>query len=115
MRLNPHYPSSYLYQRGLAQFAADRADETVASLERAIAMNPDDYWSQRLLLAAYGQVGRDADAQRLYAALKSKDQRGQTAFHDPLTITAVTYWYPFTKPRDAQRFSAGLAKAGVPE
>jgi len=115
MRLNPHYPSSYLYQRGLAQFAANRAGETVVSLEQAIAMSPDDHWSQRLLLAAYGQVGRDADARRLYAAMKSKDQRGVWAYMDPLTIKAVTYWYPFTKPGDAQRFSAGLAKAGVPE
>ena len=78
-------------------------------------MNPDDYWSQRLLLAAYGQVGRDADARRLFAAMKGKDRRGAWAFLDPLTIKAVTYWYPFTKPGDAQRFSAGLAKAGVPE
>jgi TolB-like protein/class 3 adenylate cyclase/Tfp pilus assembly protein PilF len=116
MRLNPHYPSSYLYQRGLAQFAAGRGDETVASLERAIAMNADDYWSQRLLLAAYGQVGRDADARRLYASMKSrKDARGQWAYMDPLTIKAVTYWYPFTRSSDVQRFSAGLAKAGVPE
>jgi TolB-like protein/class 3 adenylate cyclase len=115
MRLNPHYPSSYLYQRGLAQFAANRADEAAVSLQQAIAMNPDDYWSQRLLLAVYGQVGRDADARRLYAAMQSKDRRGQWAFMDPLTIKAVTYWYPFTKPGDAQRFSASLAKAGVPE
>jgi hypothetical protein len=28
----------------------------VVSLERAIAMNSDDYWSQRLLLAAYAAV-----------------------------------------------------------
>jgi adenylate cyclase len=115
MRLNPHYPSSYLYQRGLAQFAGDRADETVVTLEQALAMNPEDYWSQRLLLAAYGRVGRDADARRLFAAMKGKDRRGEWAFLDPLTIKAVTYWYPFTKPADVQRFSAGLAKAGVPE
>jgi hypothetical protein len=87
----------------------------VASLEQAIAMNSEDYWSQRLLLAAYGQAGRDADARRLYGALKNKDRRGQWAYMDPLTIKAVTYWYPFVRPGDAQRFSAGLAKAGVPE
>jgi adenylate cyclase len=115
MRLNPHYPSSYLYQRGLAQFAANRVGDAVVSLEQAIAMNPDDYWTQRLLLAAYGLLGRNDDAHRLSAAIQSKDRRGQNSFIDPLTIKAVTYWYPFTKPGDAERFASGLAKAGVPE
>jgi adenylate cyclase len=115
MRLNPHFPSSYIYQRGLAQFAANRVGDAAASLGQAIAMNPDDYWSQRLLLATYGLLGRDDDARRLLAAMKSKDRRGQMAFVDPLTIKAITYWYPFTRPEDAKRFTEGLAKAGVPE
>jgi tetratricopeptide (TPR) repeat protein len=115
MRLNPHHPSSYLYQRGLAQFAAGRIGDSVTSLERAIAMNPDDHWSQRLLLSAYGLAGREADARGLYASMKSRDRRGQTAFIDPLTIKAMTYWYPFTQPADVERFATGLVKAGVPE
>jgi adenylate cyclase len=115
MRLNPHYPSSYLYQRGLAQFAANRVDEAAKSLEQAIAMNADDYWSQRLLLATYGVLGRGDDAHRLLATMRSKDRRGQSSFIDPLTIRAMTYWYPFTLAGDAQRFADGLAKAGVPD
>jgi adenylate cyclase len=115
MRLNPHYPSSYLYQLGLAQFAGNRADDAAATLQRALSMNPDDYWSQRLLLATYGVLGRRDDASRLLGAMKSKDRRGATAFIDPLTISAMTYWYPFTRTADAKRFSDGLAKAGVPQ
>ena len=115
MRLNPHFPSSYMYQRGLAQFGANRVNEASVSLERAIAMNPDDYWSQRLLLSTYGLLGRRDDALRLAAAMKSKDRRGQNAFRDPLAIRAIAYWYPFTNADDAKRFAEGLAKAGVPE
>ena len=115
MRLNPHYPSSYAYQRGLALFGLNRLDEAAASLERAVELNRDDYWSQRLLLAIYGLTGRRDDAQRLVEAMKSKDRRGRFAGHDPLTIRAVTYWYPFAKPDEARRFAAGLAKAGIPE
>jgi pentatricopeptide repeat protein len=115
MRLDPHYPSSYAYQRGLAQFAANRIGDAVVSLERAITMNPDDYWSQRLLLSAYGLLRRVDDAHRLFETMKRKDRRGQPAFMDPLTIKAMTYWYPFAKPEDAKRFADGLAKAGVPE
>ena len=115
MRLNPRYPSSYLYQRGLAQFGANRLDEAATSLERAVAMNPEDYWSQRLLLATYGSLGRREDATKLSATLRKKDQRGQNAYRDPLTIRALAYWYPFSNADDAKRFAEGLAKAGVPE
>ncbi len=115
MRLNPHYPSSYLYQRGLAQFGANRLDEAVVSLERAIVMNPDDYWSQRLLLATYGLLGRREDSSKLAATMKRKDRRGENAFRDPLTVRGITFWYPFANSDDAKRFADGLAKAGVPE
>ena len=114
MRLNPHYPSSYLYQRGLAQFTAGRVADAAVSLESALAMKADDYWSQRLLLASYGLLGRGDAARRLLETMSRNDQRGQTAFHDPLTVRAMTYWYPFTRPEDARRFAEGLAKAAVP-
>ena len=74
MRLNPHYPSSYAYQRGLALFGLNRLDEAAASLERAIEINPDDYWSQRLLLAVYGLSGRRDDALRLAETIRSNDR-----------------------------------------
>jgi adenylate cyclase len=115
MRLNPHYPSSYLYQRGLAQFGLNRLDEAAASLEAAVAQNREDYWSQRLLLAIYGLQGRRADAERLVEAMKGKDRRGRYASYDPLSIRAITFWYPFAKPNDGKRFASGLAKAGVPD
>jgi adenylate cyclase len=115
MRLNPRYPSSYLYQRGLAQFGANRLDEAATSLERAISMNPEDYWSRRLLLATFGLLGRREDATKLAATLKNKDKRGENAYRDPLTIRALAYWYPFANADDAKRFAEGLAKAGVPE
>jgi tetratricopeptide (TPR) repeat protein len=113
MRLNPHYPSSYAYQRGLALFGLNRLDEAAASLERAMEINRNDYWSQRLLLSIYGLRGRRDDAQKLIGAMTGKEQRGQYAAYDPLTIRAVTYWYPFSRPDDAKRFATGLAKAGV--
>jgi hypothetical protein len=90
-------------------------EDAAASLERAVALNRDDYWSQRLLLSIYGLIGRRADAERLAEAMKSKDRRGRFASYDPLTIRAVAYWYPFANADDAKRFATGLAKAGVPE
>lgn len=115
MRLNPHYPSSYIYQRGLAQFGANQLSEAAASLEKATAMNSADYWSQRLLLATYGLLGRRKDAAKLIEVMKKGDQRGWTALFDPLTISAISYWYPFSGADQTRRFAEGLRRAGVPE
>jgi TolB-like protein/class 3 adenylate cyclase len=115
MRLNPHFPASYAYQRGLALFGLNRLDEAAASLQRAIELNPDDYWSQRLLIAVYGLQGKSGEGERIAESIRTNDRRGRFAGHDPLTVRGVTYWYPFAKPEEAKRFATGLAKAGIPE
>jgi len=115
MRLNPHYPPYYLYQLGLAQFGMKRLDEAATSLERALALNRDDYWSQRLLLATYGLLGRRADAAKLLETIKANEKRGWLASFDPLTVRAATYWFPFAERADLERFAEGLRKGGVPE
>jgi TolB-like protein/class 3 adenylate cyclase len=116
MRLNPHYPSHYLHQKALAQFGMKRLEAAAATLERALTLNPDDYWSQRLLLATYGLLGRnDRAGMLLQQAMKASEPRGSSAFHDPLTIKAVAYWHPFAKPGDAENFADGLRRAGVPD
>ena len=115
IRLNPHYPPHYLYQLGLARFGMKRLDEAATSMERALALNRDDYWSQRLLLATYGLLGRRADAAKLLETIKGNEKRGWIASFDPLTIRAATYWYPFAESADVERFAEGLRKAGLPE
>jgi tetratricopeptide (TPR) repeat protein len=115
MRLNPHYPPRYLYLQGLAQFGMQRFDATTQSLERAIALDHDDYWSQRLLLATYGLLGRKQGAAKLIDSMQGKDKRGRWAYQDPITIKAIAYWYPFEMRSDSERFAEGLRKAGVPE
>ncbi len=115
IRLNPHYPPYYLYQLGLAQFAMNRLDVAAQSLERALTLNRDDYWSQRLLLTTYGLLGRRADAGKLLETIKRNEKRGWIASMDPLTIRASTYWYPFAERTDVDRFAEGLRKAGVAE
>ena len=115
MRLNPHYPQRYLYQLGLAQFGMKRLEDAAVSLQRALTRNHDDYWSQRLLLAVYGLLGQRTDASRLLDTIREQDKRGRISFYDPLTVRAITYWYPFANQQDAERFAEGLRNAGVPE
>jgi TolB-like protein/class 3 adenylate cyclase/Flp pilus assembly protein TadD len=109
MRLNPHYPPSYLYALGLAHFGMDRFEEAALSLEKATALNPDDRWSRILLVATYGQLGRGGQAAQALEKLQSQ------YFLDLDTIRSVTFWHPFKKPTDAARFADGLRKAGMPD
>ena len=116
IRLNPHSPSYYLYQLGLAQFGLNRLDDAAVSLEKALALNPEEYWSQRLLLSTYGLLGRREKAAKLLDEMnKAGVRRGSLAYLDPITIRAITYWYPFAARADAERFADGLRKAGVPD
>jgi TolB-like protein/Tfp pilus assembly protein PilF len=115
MRLNPHYPSFYLYELGLAQFCMELFDEAAVALERATALNPDDRWSFRLLLATYGVLGRNEDAARVIETIEHGVKRGLQDYWDPLSIRAIQFWYPFRESTDTKRLVEGLRKAGVPE
>jgi len=110
MRLNPHYPPSYLYELGITEFSMERFEKAVESLERASALNPDDRWSLRLLLATYGLLGRKEEAAGLLETA-GMSWRGI----DPLTVRGVAFWYPFKEPADAERLAEGLRRAGVPD
>jgi TolB-like protein/class 3 adenylate cyclase len=115
MRLNPHYPSFYLYELGLAQFGMQQFDKAAVSLERATALNPDDRWSFRLLLATYGLLGRNEDAATVFETIEHGVKRGRHDYWDPLSIRVIKFWYPFREPMDTKRLVEGLRKAGVPD
>lgn len=110
MRLNPFSPPSYFYELGLAQFGLGQFEKAAASLERAVALNPDDRWSYRVLLAAYGHLGRIADAERIFS-LAEKNRQGL----DPLSIRGTAFWYSFKEPADWERMATGLRLANVPD
>jgi TolB-like protein/class 3 adenylate cyclase len=110
MRLNPFSPPSYFYELGLAQFGLGQFSDAAASLERAVALNPDDRWSFRVLLAAYGHLGRTADAQRIFS-LAENNRQGL----DPLSIRGTAFWYPFKEPAGWDRMATGLRLANVPD
>jgi len=46
IELNPHYPSTYAYHRGLALFGIQQLDGAAKALERAVELNRKDYWSR---------------------------------------------------------------------
>lgn len=110
MKLNPVTPSSYFYALGLAQFGLEHYEAAAAALEQAIALNPQDTLSYRILLATYGHLNRAADAERIYPAAE-RNRLGQ----DTLSIRGVAFSFPFKEEKDSARLSGGLRKANVPE
>lgn len=107
MRLNPYYPPYYLYELGLARFGLESYDQAASTLEKALALNPEDAWSMRILLATYGQLGRAEDASRI------RDDFSRMNFLELLSVKSGLYWHHFEQPEDAERFAEGLRKAGV--
>ena len=110
IRLNLHYPTSYLYELGLVRFGMEEFDEAALALERAVTLNPDDRWASRLLIATLGHLGLAGEA----AAAIDKAEANWRGF-DPLSVRGVAFWYPFQEPADAERLADGLRKAGVPD
>jgi tetratricopeptide (TPR) repeat protein len=115
LRRNPHYPAYYLYQLGLARFVADEVEAATGALSRAVALNPRDYWASRVLVAAYGNLGRLDDAARTIEAMDRSDVRDFLRTWDPFTVRSSAYWLPFRRPADAERLARGLRAAGVPD
>ena len=110
IRLNPHFPASYLYEIGMARFGIEEYDEAAIALEKAAAINPQDRWSSRLLIATLGHLGR-----RQEATLKIEKAENNWRGFDPLSVRSITFWYPFKNMSDTRRLSEGLRKAGIPE
>lgn len=109
MRLNPHYPPYYLYELGLGKFALGLLDQAVVELEKAIALNPEDVWAKRILLATYGKLGRDDESARIRESLSRSE------FVGLLTTKSASFWHPFQDSEHKRRFVEGLRQADVPD
>ncbi len=62
MRLNPMYPTVYLWELGHAYFLTGRYEEAIETLKRVLDRN-SDFWPAHVLLAAsYSEIGREEEA-----------------------------------------------------
>ncbi len=110
MRLDPHYPPSYLLYLGFAQFGMERFEEAAASLEQATKRNPDDEWGFLLLAATYGQLGREHEAKSAMETFNGL--RAKAGSSHPYTLQYVDLW-GFKEQTDRERLREGLRLAGV--
>jgi len=68
LRLDPHYPPSYLTILGAAQFGLEQYEEAAVTFERAVKRNPEDELPRIYLAASYGHLGRIDDGEAVIDA-----------------------------------------------
>jgi TolB-like protein/Tfp pilus assembly protein PilF len=107
MRLDPHYPTMYLFWMGHALHSLERYDEAAAAYRRVISRSPDFYYARLYLAAVYAQQGRIAEARAEAAeALRMNTGRWPQRFARHL---------PLKDPAVLARLVDGMRKAGLLE
>lgn len=103
MRRNPHYPGWYASALALIQYLQRDFEGTIETLTRV--GNPA-IWDHRYLAAAYGQLGREAEAtKQRVIALEANPEFSIGEFEATLK---------FRNKQDKDLFLEGLLKAGFP-
>ncbi len=110
MRLDPHSPSRYLANLGVAYFCMGELEEAVGLFEKATRLNPESApsWA-RWLASFYGLLGRDQEAR---AALEANKK---VWGNRPFSLRIFMYYRPFKDRAVADRYAQGLLKAGISE
>ncbi len=109
MRLDPQ--SDYLQRLGEAQFHLERYDEAAATLLRAAKRNPGVAYNFLYLAAAYGQLGREQEAE---SAIETFNKMRANAGEHLMSLADIGGWR-FKDSADQERLREGLRKAGLPE
>ncbi len=120
LRVDPKRTTWRYLMGGLAEFSMGRYADAAEILEK---LEPErgvtsfwDFWGNydglRVLVSAYGHLGRNTDADAIKEKLKpliaDADDGGFTGIH-------VMSEFPFRNFADTERLLEGLRKAGVPE
>jgi adenylate cyclase len=107
MRLDPTFHQQGVHFLGTAYFVAGDYERAAALLKDRIAINPTTDLSRAFLASALGHLGKLDEARDVWHELKRMNPRYSHVEH----IGRL----PFRDPEDAERFTAGLRKAGVAE
>jgi adenylate cyclase len=91
------------FDLGIAYLLADRSGDAIRTLERSLERNKTDVYTNVILAAAYAASGRQADADRQAATVRSIDPRFDTADFGSL----------FRKAELREKLVAALNKAGL--
>ena len=107
-RVDPRSVRWRYFFEGLVPFSLNQFEEAAAILKKG----RPDFQSMMLELAAYGHLGRSAEAASLLKELNDDLTKG----HDPnLSILLARSYWIFKEHADSERVLGGLRKAGVQE
>ena len=117
IRLDPNFPGTHLYARGIANLMLKRYGEAATTLQRALAFTPENKAILMPLSIAYARTGRQKEAK---AALQGYQQiwifnsfRFLPAGTGWSRIETYMIWWPFRHEADVRLFGEGLIKAGL--
>ena len=71
LRLDPHYPASYLFALGQAYYLAGRRNEAIAAFKRLLTRNPDHVRGHFILAMIYTDAGRKQEAREEIALCRA--------------------------------------------
>jgi TolB-like protein/Flp pilus assembly protein TadD len=107
LRLDPNFPGSHLFALGTAQLMLEHYEEAQATLQRALAFNPENFGILLPLGIAYARTGQQEEAK---VTLQKYDNF--SIFESP-KIENYMSWWPFRRETDIRLFGGGLIKAGL--
>ncbi len=109
VRLSPRDPwvTFNMAHLGLIEFMAERYDEALVWMTKAVHENPDVPTGNRMLATVQGMLGNLPEARAAYEQLNR--------MVPGVTIEATLRAVPFANAADAERYAEGLRKAGMPE
>jgi TolB-like protein/Tfp pilus assembly protein PilF len=107
MRLNPHYPGSYMQFLGRAYFTQRRYEEAETAFERAVTVNPGWPWAHLVLAATRAALGKLEEAEAEVAEARN--------ISPALTLRHAPKAWPFKNREDFDHVLEMLRKAGLPE
>jgi adenylate cyclase len=105
MRLDPAWQQHYMHFLGTAYFVAGDYETAAAMFKNRIAINPSTDLSRSFLASALGHLGRVEEAREVWRELNDINPKYSHVEH----IGRL----PFSDPADADKFTAGLRKAGL--
>jgi adenylate cyclase len=105
MRLNPRYPSYYVFNLGFAYRVAGRCEEALAPLKKVLTLNPNFVAAQVNLAACYAELGRLEEAQAEAAEIL------RLAPH--FSLEKARQGWPYEDPAVLEHYLAALRKAGL--
>jgi adenylate cyclase len=110
IQLDPRNMAEPLSAAGMAYFIMGDLQKAATMTERAINHNPTIVGRYEELSAIYALLGRNQDAQAAY----DKSLKAWQIGYFPAELTTIMSFFLVKDPQVADRYAAGLVKAGWP-